>query len=162
LTASTRWPTLPRTSEITFGSSYDQLDHLFHPGSDSGRARRFRVFPMDSVSAATVKHTPGPWITSMVVVCPGGHGSPYGTFTIHGGPLDKFGTQPPLATVHCNLVKEFENINLAAEANARLIAAAPDLLAALQRALNFKEGDYQNGQGWEQMARAAIAKAVQS
>jgi len=34
-----------------------------------------------------------------------------------------------------------------------------ELVAALRRALNFKAGDYQNGQGWEQMARAAMDEA---
>lgn len=45
-----------------------------------------------------------------------------------------------------------------AEANARLIAAAPDLLAALRRALEADENpgkDY----GWQTVARAALAKA---
>lgn len=43
------------------------------------------------------------------------------------------------------------------KANARLIAAAPDLLAALEALLDYENG-IQKAQA-EQMARAAIAKA---
>ena len=43
------------------------------------------------------------------------------------------------------------------EANARLIAAAPDLLEALEAALN--EADGVKITAWEDAARAAIAKA---
>lgn len=43
--------------------------------------------------------------------------------------------------------------------NANLIAAAPDLLAALKRALNADGGDWQNGVAWDKAARAAIEKA---
>jgi len=45
------------------------------------------------------------------------------------------------------------------EADARLIAAAPDLLAALKLLVAFGEGSFAQAVGaWEQ-ARAAIAKA---
>ncbi len=49
------------------------------------------------------------------------------------------------------------------EANARLFAAAPDLLVAVQRCLNFIEGtEAEFGENFEcgDMARAAIAKAI--
>jgi len=39
-----------------------------------------------------------------------------------------------------------------------LLQQRDELAEALRRALNFKSGDYQNGQGWEQMARAALAR----
>ena len=47
-----------------------------------------------------------------------------------------------------------------AEANARLIAAAPELLEALEKALDDSacDGD-QCGTEWHELARAAIAKA---
>jgi len=45
-------------------------------------------------------------------------------------------------------------------ANARLIAAAPDLLAALEEAIAAGRDDWQEGSGWEKKARAAIAKAT--
>jgi hypothetical protein len=47
-----------------------------------------------------------------------------------------------------------------AKANARLIAAAPELLEALEKALNESgcDGD-QCGTEWHELARAAIAKA---
>ena len=53
------------------------------------------------------------------------------------------------------LMQEFGN-----EANARLIAAAPELLEALEKALNESgcDGD-QCGTEWHELARAAITKA---
>ncbi len=52
------------------------------------------------------------------------------------------------------------------KANARLIAAAPDLLEALEMALNIQQDNYGNATnthinliGFAQIARAAIAKA---
>lgn len=45
-------------------------------------------------------------------------------------------------------------------ANARLIAAAPELLAALQHALATEQAHGQDWQPWAQAARAAIAKAM--
>ena len=46
-----------------------------------------------------------------------------------------------------------------ATANARLIAAAPDLLAALQELVAEEDGDFHNSTEGFNMARAAIAKA---
>jgi hypothetical protein len=50
-----------------------------------------------------------------------------------------------------------------ARANARLIAAAPELLEALKEVLNNPAGDYDASDGYEnavKQARAAIAKAT--
>lgn len=46
------------------------------------------------------------------------------------------------------------------EANAKLIAAAPDLLKALEKIVN--DGDYTDPEGMTRIARAAIAKVTQS
>ena len=51
------------------------------------------------------------------------------------------------------------------EANAALISAAPDLLAALQQATDGARQDWDSGTeptAWFEAARAAISKAVQS
>lgn len=48
------------------------------------------------------------------------------------------------------------------EANARLIAAAPELLEALQRMLNDNSYYFPAGNSWGDRARAAIAKAIGS
>lgn len=53
-----------------------------------------------------------------------------------------------------------DRIEPIAEANARLIAAAPDLLAALEELLESQRGDWPLRQAEaKQQARAAIAKA---
>ena len=80
------------------------------------------------------QHTPGPWFAHNVGLGPNGAG-PF-TYPLGNDP-DK------------------------AAANARLIAAAPDMLAALEAFVGSRKGD---GMGWtldslEALARAAIAKA---
>jgi hypothetical protein len=96
-----------------------------------------------------VKHTPGPWIEKEWTECL--------TIFPHKGNEDEPGY--PLATVHKDPKHGFTADR--ARANARLIAAAPDLLAALENLLNPIE------KGWKvddmtvriEEARAAIAKA---
>lgn len=73
------------------------------------------------------KHTPGPWDLQETLIS---HGS-----------------KRPLARIW----NEHENW----EANARLIAAAPELLAALEDGIN---GGWKKEEHWEN-AKAAIAKA---
>lgn len=81
------------------------------------------------------KHTPGPWFSVNTKDCP--------NVMTNGG----------------FLIAETRGINC--EANARLITAAPDMLAALEAFVGSRKGD---GMGWtldslEAMAREAIAKA---
>jgi len=82
-------------------------------------------------------HTPGPW-----------EYNPYGA--IKGGPLVEFSrgfAREQLALV-CVRQHTPDDLDTAAErnANARLIAAAPELLAALKTALAMLEnGDFRNG-----------------
>jgi hypothetical protein len=68
------------------------------------------------VTATNVQHTPGPW--NMFTEDDEGPGKLPGTYTVDGPSLDWIA----------------QGIN--DEANARLIAAAPDLLAALERLID--------------------------
>ena len=85
------------------------------------------------------QHTPGPWSDGMDI-------------PITAKSCDKAG----LSLVFVNRDDKSEP-----EANARLIAAAPDLLEALQNMLGLTEAsDYMGAREIEQQARAAIAKAT--
>ena len=90
------------------------------------------------------KHTQGPWFT--------GYNEPKVVYPENGHVKDH--ALHPLATVH-----DFDG---EAEANARLIASAPELLAALDDLTRFHELGYSNRYNAEELiknARAAIAKA---
>lgn len=86
------------------------------------------------------QHTPGPWI-------------------VQG---DTYVTVNSLIIAHC---KQAGNTTLEeAQANARLIAAAPELLEALEDLIGYAEhrfgdNDYYKNHGCMNKARAAIAKA---
>jgi hypothetical protein len=91
-------------------------------------------------------HTPGEWMQEI-------ESTVKGNFAIF-----ERNTDTHIATVH--------NIGAEAEANARLIAAAPDLLTALDDLLGYMEGyehDYNNGEPLPvyERARQAIHKAIQ-
>jgi hypothetical protein len=86
------------------------------------------------------QHTPGPWEIDQAIR----HG-----FTVYSqqagfivGYMDEEGRYGAVES----------------EANARLIAAAPDLLEALEELLVQREGHYSTQTAWDK-ARAAIAKA---
>ena len=84
------------------------------------------------------KHAPGPWVTSGQTVKSVHHQRHYAVARVHN----------PLFTPEANA------------ANARLIAAAPDLLAALCCIETDKDGDgFICAEAMEQV-RAAIAKAT--
>lgn len=91
------------------------------------------------------RHTPGPW----KIGTPG----PNGCYTV--------GTQGGLMTAMiAHSICEPDQVDTA-NANARLIAAAPELLEALEEIVAAADGD-----GWNQLdasfskARAAISKAT--
>ena len=91
------------------------------------------------------RHTPGPWKAVEAAY------NPPGWLWVQNGP------GALLADVHQNV-----NIPLdARNANARLMAAAPELLEALQEIITAADGE-----GWSQLdagftkARAAVAKAL--
>jgi hypothetical protein len=106
------------------------------------------------------KHTPGPWKWSMSgtfdksrVLAPTGQGDEHVTIAttdlthIHAA-FAMTGESVPDGFTHAN-----------EEANARLIAAAPDLLAALQWAMDNAEWSNDTATGTDPI-RAAIAKAT--
>lgn len=96
------------------------------------------------------KHTPGPW---------GVHGDD-GTLI---GPSN--GKQMIAGAKHSHVVKEWAVSLEEAQANARLIAAAPDMLAALREVVSSCCGDTLNEAARERkthalyLAAAAIKKA---
>lgn len=91
------------------------------------------------------KHTPGPWRTT-----------PNGVVTSDSCQISHVGETSRPADMVCN----FERW----DADARLIAAAPDMLHALNLALEYwqdRQQRYKNrSPAWVQEARAAIAKAL--
>lgn len=105
-----------------------------------------------------LRHTPGPWHTDAVMG--------EDRHEICAEPTTESGNPNVIATVFCDLLDPHPAIGLTeANANARLIAAAPELLAALQDMLATHTA--RNVCGLErltqvhQAARAAIAKATQ-
>ena len=98
------------------------------------------------------KHTPGPWYTDAIGRI--WRRNPSDLYEYGGGVAgDK-----PVATVWKGWVNEGE-VGFPLEANARLIAAAPELLESLERCFDIMN----NGGTWsledQAAARAAIAKA---
>ena len=92
----------------------------------------------------SAKHTPGPWSFG------------YGVTTEYGEVFGVGVTTKPDWTVVC-AVSRPGDVNAIDEANARLIAAAPDLLEALQVMLDAAQHDITTECD---IARAAIAKAI--
>ena len=101
------------------------------------------------------KHTPGPWIASMHATA---KGTPFGIVTGGAGPRKD--------TVICyapDFRDEQRSFEAFRDANAALIAAAPDLLSALQRLLSCDIEENRNitgSPGAIAAARAAIKSAT--
>lgn len=98
------------------------------------------------------KFTDGPWTFEAH------EGEEYGpkencSFAIKGPPLDEYLPGIQLATVVSDCVDGHE-------ANARLIAAAPDLLEALEALLDYAESGWDHFPDCAINARKAIAKAL--
>jgi hypothetical protein len=101
------------------------------------------------------KHTPGPWMAP-----------PYSS--VVGLPIVASPSGRSIAKVtYFDLGEGFENHNAESVANARLIAAAPDLLAAIKKVLPLIPGHTKLGCQGDcsacmagNEARAAIAKAT--
>lgn len=100
------------------------------------------------------QHTPGPWVIGQeatdLMACPEG-----GRFHAIDAPD---GNHYALAVVVTQLSDPTEKSTEQLQANARLIAAAPELLAALQRAIDEAVAD--DLDDWFANARAVIAKAT--
>jgi hypothetical protein len=94
-----------------------------------------------------IKHTPGPWMDDQA-----DHDAPYQDIRIKGG--------SPRRTVCIVWIDDapVHDFNAEQDANARLIAAAPDMLQALQAVLAFIEGEPDAVEPFD-MVRAAYAKA---
>lgn len=113
-------------------------------------ARAGRKSIQMTTTPKTVKHTPGPW-----QVC---HNVAYSAPCVCGP--NGFG-DPTIATLIApgHFLREDETPEQRAEANAKLIAAAPDMLAALQK----MSADFASGKNLSeaiQAVDAAIAKAT--
>lgn len=93
---------------------------------------------------SAAKHTPGPWIAAPLGVLSRDH-----TVSAYGGPL--------LGRVRIADVFVGENLDVCA--NARLIAAAPDLLEAVSDMLRYCICPTEQAQAVFGKARTAIAKA---
>lgn len=97
----------------------------------------------DSSTRSVAEHTPGPWVYD---------------YTMNG--LDFVVGTTSADVVALVGSDEERGINgVMVEANARLIAAAPDLLAELQYAVDCHENHYVTDDAWLYRAEAAIAKA---
>ncbi len=101
------------------------------------------------------KHTPGPWTADRMFL--GNSKDRRSGFTVNGPDAE------PLPVRICDIRCSPEAGFAVSEANARLIAAAPDLLGALNSMLRaFEYGKATSFAEWEMsadFARAAIAKA---
>jgi hypothetical protein len=95
-------------------------------------------------------HTDGPW-----KVRKEWSGDGYEVYPTRGGKKPEFGQWAAIATVD-SIVSKGES----ARKNARLIAAAPELLHALKLADAMLSGANMNAKMVEQKVRAAIAKAT--
>ncbi len=87
------------------------------------------------------KHTPGPWGLEHHLLQDGNGGEKYSLVTIR-----------PNKTIKIHTWKDED------EANARLIASAPDLLEALEGLMKNEPQDAEYP-GWLQKARSIISKA---
>jgi hypothetical protein len=131
-----------------------------HRQTISGGWERFKVAAQPTTPTTQAAHTPGPWTRSGVCVSASTERRSF------GGPLRDY--LRPVATCDCsNKTDEEHNTHptfnerlpgwAEAEANARLIAAAPELLAIV-RALVAGGGIMEPSELFNQ-ARAAILKA---
>lgn len=98
------------------------------------------------------KYTPGPWRVYLE-----GY---YWVIAADYVAVKRFGEVPPIVTE----IRDFTDTE---KADAHLIAAAPELLAALQDLLDFAEtydpshhASYEDWSGYFKDARTAIAKAI--
>ena len=96
-------------------------------------------------------HTPGPWTVEKDI----GSTSSRVTFRIGGNIQAAISSEQGIATTNAPALMSVEE----AEANARLIAAAPELLAALQTLVNSLCPYDTDPECWAN-AMAAIAKAT--
>jgi hypothetical protein len=98
---------------------------------------------MHGVSSTSSAHTPGPW-----AIC-------------ERAPNDQWYVGSTIFSIPLNKrVADISELNADCEANARLIAAAPDMLEALQLLMTAIDGGHAPQLDIWDNARAAIAKAT--
>ncbi len=103
------------------------------------------------------KHTPGPWAVSK------GYDGSLSVSATKSFRINNISAGTP---VICDVYPHLDADGFSGEANARLIAAAPDLLEALLGMLAIDQENHQRGHDDDdvckevQTARAAIAKAT--
>jgi hypothetical protein len=120
-------------------------------------------------STQTAKHTPGPWSVDTRLTGHRFNGEAVRYFSIHHTSQMRdcyIATEIAPTTL---ITSGGDMPNSEGEANARLIASAPDLLAALQEITAQHDAmleTFKSGFGWGRIvsdkARAAIARATQS
>ena len=134
--------TLPKQIRLLFGEA----------GFLSAKARLPRQISKTNKDTMKTEHTKGPWIYYLTIS--------------DNGPVPQVQTVPvgpvggAYATMICTLSQTGKKSGTQL-ANARLIAAAPDLLAALEYLLPIAEKNVKTSFGKDavRIARAAIAKA---
>jgi hypothetical protein len=97
-------------------------------------------------------HTPGPWV-AIRIPTPSDDGLDYAIGA------NVYGKSDVVAVVleKCGLDEE---LSAPASANARLIAAAPDLLAALLDAQEFITASDHSGNNWQKAVEETMADAI--
>lgn len=106
------------------------------------------------------KHTPGPWR----IVPGGGHANPSvcGSDSIHTNGRQRNSLGISSTSYSDEVCQFFSDLSLEGPAaNARLIASAPDLLAALKECEGYFDNRETSEEAWDLMmkCRAAISKA---
>lgn len=103
---------------------------------------------------STTKHTPGSWEPIKL------NSAPLGPWAVNA---PGYGGKSPLVCA-LEYSKGGPILHAESEANARLIAASPDLLDALQNTVNHWSAQFERrghlAPDWCKQARAAIAKAT--
>ncbi len=100
----------------------------------------------------TTKHTPGPW-TATPFLTPANDDDPQGVYIVQ--PVERtLGKRYFEAEAESD---ELEQVHAENQANAVLIAAAPELLAALKHCLHYAEtpGDFSQDEAFEMMGECA-------
>lgn len=128
---------MSQAKQLTCRTCGGPIDHSYHPEGSTGLAPFIHTRDSDGddgheavpvVGGNTAKHTPGPWFVFPNGNCVGGPTGPCGP--AHADESNTAG----IALCGMRLRTHEEQ-----EANARLIAAAPDLLAALIEAEQYVE-----------------------
>ncbi len=110
------------------------------------------ITPQAATGVSPSAHTSGPWQIRDDY-------TREGSLTIIGNVDGEYFTDSPSPVMSCefvaSLVDEYDETHASTEANSRLIIAAPDLLAALQKIVDAEPEEYVR-----RIASAAIAKAT--